>query len=117
MATLTEVFQCLFLSCKANARVKSAKDGARPALFLIFVLFYVFFFVVPCIFVLLYVLFVLCRSLYCLCVYVCCTTATGWLPNTTFANNANTTVPVKATATLDPEPTQHNSLDRLQIRK
>jgi hypothetical protein len=24
---------------------------------------------------------------------------------------------VKATATLEPEPTQHNSLDRLQIRK
>jgi len=28
-----------------------------------------------------YVLFVLCRSVYCLCVYVYCTTATGWLPN------------------------------------
>ena len=27
-----------------------------------------------------YVLFVLCRSLYCLCVYVYCTTVTGWLP-------------------------------------
>jgi hypothetical protein len=52
-----------FLSCKANARVKSAKYGARPALFLIFVLFYVF----------------LCCSMYCLfrvflcivCVYMC----------------------------------------------
>ena len=32
-ATLTEVFPCFFLSCKANARVKPRKDGARPALF------------------------------------------------------------------------------------
>jgi len=63
--TLTEGFPCSFLSCKANARVKTRKDGARPALFQIFVLFYV--------------LFVLCRSLYCLfcvvlcivCVYMC----------------------------------------------
>jgi hypothetical protein len=32
--TLTEVFRCFFLSCKANARVKLAfLDGARPALF------------------------------------------------------------------------------------
>ena len=52
-----------------------------------FVLFYVFlccsvcFCVVLRIFVLFYVLFVLCRSVYCLCVYVYCTTATGWLPN------------------------------------
>jgi hypothetical protein len=45
---------------------KTHKEGARLALFLIFVL---------------YVLFVLCRSVYCLCVYVYCTTATGWLPN------------------------------------
>ena len=60
------------------------KDGARPALFLIFVLFYVFFCVVLCIFVLFYVFFVLfyvflCCSMYCLfcvvlcivCVYMC----------------------------------------------
>jgi magnesium-transporting ATPase (P-type) len=32
-ATLTEVFPCFFLSCKANARVKTRKDGARPTLF------------------------------------------------------------------------------------
>jgi hypothetical protein len=32
-ATLTEVFRAFFLSCKANARVSLAKDGARPALF------------------------------------------------------------------------------------
>jgi hypothetical protein len=30
---LTVVFPCFFLSCKANARVKTRKDGARPALF------------------------------------------------------------------------------------
>ena len=60
MTTLTEGFPYFFLSCKANARVNPAKDGARPALFLIFVLFYV--------------MFVLCRSLYCLCVYV------YWIP-------------------------------------
>jgi hypothetical protein len=58
MATLTEGFPCFFLSCKASARVKTRKDGARPALFLIFVL--------------LYVLFVLCRSVYCLCENVYC---------------------------------------------
>ena len=61
--TLTDVFPCFFLSCKANARVKPAKKGHGPQNFV------------------LYVLFVLCRSLYCLCVYVYCTTATGWLPN------------------------------------
>jgi len=33
------------------------------------------------IFLLFCVFFVLCRSLYCLCVNVYCTTATGWLPN------------------------------------
>jgi hypothetical protein len=27
MATLTEVFSCFFLSCKANVRVKPAKTG------------------------------------------------------------------------------------------
>jgi hypothetical protein len=27
MTTLTEVFLCFFLSCKANARVKPAKTG------------------------------------------------------------------------------------------
>jgi hypothetical protein len=59
--------RAFFLSYKANARVKPAKTGHRAPLFLIFVLFYV--------------LFVLCRSLYCLYVYVYYTTATGWLPN------------------------------------
>ena len=30
MATLTEVFPCFFLSCKAVVRVKSAKTGHGP---------------------------------------------------------------------------------------
>jgi hypothetical protein len=30
MATLTEGFPCLFLSCKAKARVKPAKTGHGP---------------------------------------------------------------------------------------
>jgi len=66
-ATLTEVFPCFFLSCKANARVKPAKMVHGPHSSKICVLFYV--------------LFVLCRSVYCLCVNVYCITATGWLPN------------------------------------
>jgi hypothetical protein len=49
-ATLTEVFPCFFLSCKANARVYiPRKDGTRSALFLISELNY---------------------SMYCLCVNV-----------------------------------------------
>jgi len=48
--TLTEVFPCFFLSCKANARVKLAKTGHGPhsstlviicVVRLLFVLFYV----------------------------------------------------------------------------
>jgi len=30
LTTLTEVFPCFFLSCKANARVKAAKTGHGP---------------------------------------------------------------------------------------
>jgi hypothetical protein len=50
--TLTEVFPCIFLSCKANARVKLAKTGHGPhsstlvcicVARLLFVLFYVLF--------------------------------------------------------------------------
>ena len=50
--TLTEVFPCFFLSCKANARVKLAKTGHGPhssklviicVVRLLFVLFYVLF--------------------------------------------------------------------------
>ena len=59
--TLTEVFPCFFLSCKANARVKLAKMGHGPhssilvvicVVLLLFVLFYVLF-----LFVLFHVLF------------------------------------------------------------
>jgi hypothetical protein len=32
-STLTEVFPCFFLSCKAKCQGKTRKDGARPALF------------------------------------------------------------------------------------
>jgi hypothetical protein len=42
-ATLTEVFPCFFLSCKANARVKPAKAGHCPHSSKIFVLFYLLF--------------------------------------------------------------------------
>jgi hypothetical protein len=66
-ATLTEVFLCFFLSCKASARVTPVKMGHSPHSSKIFVLFCV--------------LFVLCCSMYCLCVNVYCTAATGWIPN------------------------------------
>jgi len=61
-ATLTEVFPCFFLSCKANARVKPAKTGHGPHCSQIFVLFYVLFVSI----VLFYVLFV------CKCVLYYC---------------------------------------------
>jgi hypothetical protein len=67
--TLTEVFPCFFVSCKANSRVKLAKSGHDPHSSKLYVLFSNF--------VLFYVLFVLCRSVYCLCVNVYCTTAAG----------------------------------------
>jgi len=57
------VFLRFFFSCKTNARIKPRKDGARPALFLIFELFYIFF-------VLFYVF--LCCSMYCLFCDVLC---------------------------------------------
>ena len=68
-ATLTEVFPCFFLGCKANAKVKPTKIGRDPHSSRIFVLFYI--------------LFILCHSVYCVCVCVnvYCTAATGWLPN------------------------------------
>jgi hypothetical protein len=61
-ATLTEVFPCFLLNCKANARVYLAKTGHGPHSSKIVVLFYI--------------LFVLYRSIYCFCVNVYCTTAT-----------------------------------------
>ena len=60
-ATLTEVFPCFFLGCKANAKVILAKTGHDPHSSKIVVLFYV--------------LFVLYRSMYCLfCIvlYIVC---------------------------------------------
>jgi hypothetical protein len=42
-ATLTEVFPCFFLGCKANARVKLAKTGHGPHSSKIIVLFHVVF--------------------------------------------------------------------------
>jgi len=50
--TLTEVFPCVFLSCKANARIKLSKTGHGPhssnlgvicVVLLLFVSFYVLF--------------------------------------------------------------------------
>jgi hypothetical protein len=63
--TLTEVFPCFFLSCKANARVKPAKTGHGPHSSTL---------VVICVVLLLFVLFCcyLCCSMYCLCVNMCC---------------------------------------------
>ena len=57
-ATLTEVFPCFFLGCKANARLILAKTGHGPHSSKILVLFYV--------------LFVLYCSMYCLfCIVLC----------------------------------------------
>ena len=68
MATLTEVFPCFFLSCKAKCQGKTRKDGGTARTLPNFC-------VVVCI-----VCFVSFSALF-VCVYVYCTTATGWLPN------------------------------------
>jgi len=69
-ATLTEVFPYFFLSCKANAGARiPRKDGARSAFFLISE----FCCSICC-------LYRLRSSMYCLCVYVYRTTATGCQP-------------------------------------
>ena len=68
---LTEVFPTFFLSCKANARVKLAKTGHGPhssTLVCICVVRLLLFVLFGC---------YLCCSMYCLCVNVYCTTATG----------------------------------------
>jgi hypothetical protein len=83
-ATLTKVFPCFFLSCKATVGVKPAKTGHGLHASKIFVLFcilfalccsmYCLFCVVLCIvcFVLFCELFALCCSMYCLfCVVLC----------------------------------------------
>jgi hypothetical protein len=46
MATLTEVYPCFFLSCKASARVKSAKTGHGAHSFYLLCCMYCLFFVV-----------------------------------------------------------------------
>jgi hypothetical protein len=65
--TLTEVFPCFFLSCKANVRVQLSKTGHGPHSSKIVVLFYV--------------LFVLYRSVYCLRVNVYCTASIECQPS------------------------------------
>ena len=72
MTTLTEVFPCFLLSCKANARVTLAKTGHGPHPSKLVVIC-----VVLLLFVLFQVLIFLCCSMYCLCVNMYCTTATG----------------------------------------
>jgi len=81
-ATMSEVFPCFYLNCKANTRVKPAKMGHGLHSSTVFVLFYVLFVfcligcsmycvncVVLCVVLCLIVLFYvsLCCSMYCLC--------------------------------------------------
>jgi len=47
--TLTEVFPCFLLSCKVNARVKSAKLVHGPQPSQIFVLFYILYVLFYCV--------------------------------------------------------------------
>ena len=63
--TLTEVFPCFFLSCKAYARVKLTKTryGQHSTTLVVFVLFGCY----------------LCCSMYCLCVNVYCHRVTAQL--------------------------------------
>ena len=79
LTTLTEVFPCFFLSCKANAGVKPAKTGHGPHSFQlccsVYFLCCSMYFCVLCI-----VCFVTFPAFF-VCVYVCWTTASGWLPN------------------------------------
>ena len=74
-ATLTEVFPCFFLGCKANARVILAKTGHGPHSSKTVVL--------------LYVLFVLYCSMYCLCVNVYCHRVTTQLQLTNISHHIN----------------------------
>jgi hypothetical protein len=72
---LTSAFFVAFSSVVRQMPGKNRKDGTRPALFLIFVLFYALFVFFYVLIVFFYALFVfsyvfLCRSLYCLCVNV-----------------------------------------------
>jgi hypothetical protein len=69
LATLTEVFPCFFLGCKANARVNPAKMGHSPHSS----------YLVNC--VVLCIVCVDCVVLCIVCVNVYCTTATRCQPN------------------------------------
>ena len=73
--TLTEVFPCFFLSCKANARVKLAKtgNGSHSTTLVVFVLFGHY----------------LCCSMYCLCVNVYCHRVTTQLQLINISYNIN----------------------------
>jgi len=56
--TLTEVFPCFFLSCKANARVKLAKTGHGPHSSVVFVFFGCYY--LCCLVVICVVLYIVC---------------------------------------------------------
>ena len=71
VSTASGICHNVTATCRLAA---GSKDEARPALFLVVVLLYLFF-------VLFYISFVMWRPLYCLCVYVYWTTATGCQPN------------------------------------
>ena len=87
-ATLTEVFPCFFLGCKANARVILARRGHGPHSSKIVVL--------------LYILFVLYCSMYCLCVNVYCHRVTTQLKltNISYHNPSGRTMALGSTQPL-----------------
>ena len=62
-STLTEVFPCFFLSCRANARVYLTKTGHGPqsSLIVLFHVLIVLFYVLFCVVCVVHVLF-LCKS-------------------------------------------------------
>jgi len=64
-------FSVLFLSCKANARVKLAKSGHGPHLFRIIV-FYVVLVIVLCYCLYAVLLLLCCTVIVLLCYYLCC---------------------------------------------
>jgi len=71
LTTLTEVFSVLFLSCKANARVKLAKSVHGPHLFRIIV-FCVVLVIVLCYCLYAFLLLLCCTVIVLLCYHLCC---------------------------------------------